>query len=192
MSEQKAAAERVIIARFADPDRASEAVEALIEHDYPMDMISMLGRPAAVGDDPLGIYYRTSGERMRGWGKLGAFWGGIWGLLAGAACLFVVPGLGFIAAAGPVVDALAGAAAGAAGGGGVMAGAGAVSHLATAMRNAGVPDQELDRLHTAIEHGEYVLMLRCRRNECERYSPAMKGAGADEVLEHPFGGWRHE
>ncbi|SCZ57111.1 hypothetical protein [Thiohalomonas denitrificans] len=190
MSEQEAA-ERVLIARFAEPDRASGAVEALIEHDYPMDMISMLGRPAAVGDDPLGIYYRTSGERMRGWGKLGAFWGGIWGLLAGAAGLFVVPGLGFIAAAGPVVDALAGAAAGAAGGGGAMAGAGAVSHLATAMRSAGVPEQELDRLHTAIENGEYVLMLRCRRAECERYRPVLEEACVDEVYEHPFGNWRH-
>ena len=186
MSE-KEADERVMIARFADPDHAGEAVEALIERDYPMDMISMLGRPAAVGDDPLGIYYRTSGERMRGWGKLGAFWGGIWGLLAGAAGLFVVPGLGFIAAAGPVVDALAGAAAGAAGGGGAMAGAGAVSHLITAMHRAGIPEEELQRLHKAIENGEYVLMLRCRSHECDQYRPVVKQAGADEILDHPFG-----
>ncbi len=189
MRETKAD-ERVMIARFAEPDRAREAVEALIERDYPMDMISVLGRPAAVGDDPLGIYYHTSGERIRGWGKLGAFWGGIWGLLAGAAGLFVVPGLGAVAAAGPVVDALAGAAAGAAGGGGVMAGAGALSHLTTAMHRSGVAEEELERLHTAIENGEYVLMLRCRHDECDRYRPLVTQAGADEVLDHPYGNWR--
>ncbi len=48
----------------------------------------------SAGDDPLGIYYTGVGDRMKGWGALGAFCGALWGLLAGAAGMFVIPGLG--------------------------------------------------------------------------------------------------
>ena len=50
---------------------------------------------------------------MKYWGKMGAFWGGVWGLLVGAA-FFVIPGVGPVLIAGPlvawVVSALEGAA----------------------------------------------------------------------------------
>jgi hypothetical protein len=36
------------------------------------------------------------------WGKSGAFWGGLWGMLSGSA-LFVIPGIGPLLAAGPLV-----------------------------------------------------------------------------------------
>jgi len=48
-------------------------------------------------------YYNT-GDRMRSWGKNGAFWGGIWGVLFGSA-FFVIPGIGPLVAAGPLVGA---------------------------------------------------------------------------------------
>ena len=43
-------------------------------------------------------YYNT-GDRMRSWGKNGAFWGGIRGVLFGSA-FFVIPGIGPLVAAG--------------------------------------------------------------------------------------------
>ena len=49
-------------------------------------------------------YYNT-GDRMRSWGKNGAFWGGIWGVLFGSA-FFVIPGIGPLVAAGPLVVAI--------------------------------------------------------------------------------------
>ena len=52
-------------------------------------------------------YYNT-GDRMKHWGKLGAFWGGIWGMLFGAA-FFAIPGLGPILVAGPLVAWIVGA-----------------------------------------------------------------------------------
>jgi hypothetical protein len=39
---------------------------------------------------------------MKYWGKLGAFWGGFWGLLFGSA-MFAIPGIGPILVAGPLV-----------------------------------------------------------------------------------------
>jgi hypothetical protein len=52
-------------------------------------------------------YYNT-GDRMKYWGKTGAFWGGFWGLLFGAA-FFALPGLGAVFVAGPVVAWIEGA-----------------------------------------------------------------------------------
>ena len=54
----------------------------------------------------MGLY--NTGDRMKHWGKLGAFWGGLWGMLFGAA-FFVIPGLGPVLAAGPVVAWIVGA-----------------------------------------------------------------------------------
>ncbi len=82
----------------------------MIDQNYQMDLISVLGRIHAVGDDPLGIYNLNVGERMKAWGEYGAFWGGLWGMLAGAAGFFIIPGVGPIAAAGYIVEALAGGA----------------------------------------------------------------------------------
>ena len=45
---------------------------------------------------------------MKYWGKLGAFWGGLLGLLLGAAFL-VIPGIGPVVAAGSVVAWIVGA-----------------------------------------------------------------------------------
>ena len=183
----RAARERVIVGVFDEPRKAKRAVETLIDRDYPMDMISLLGQAGGGGDDALGIYYRTRGERVRGWGELGAFWGGLWGLLASAAGLFVIPGIGPVAAAGPVVEALAGAAAGAIAGGGAMAGAATGTHLTAAMRRAGISEECLDRLHQAIEQGHYVLILRCYIAQCEEYRQALAHTFPDELMDFPFG-----
>jgi hypothetical protein len=45
---------------------------------------------------------------MKYWGKMGAFWSGLWGLLAGAAFL-IIPGVGPVVAAGPVTGWIIGA-----------------------------------------------------------------------------------
>jgi hypothetical protein len=43
--------------------------------------------------DPPRIYsIHTSGDKIKTWGKVGAFWGGIWGLLI-APAMFFIPGV---------------------------------------------------------------------------------------------------
>jgi len=46
-------------------------------------------------------YYNT-GDRMKYWGKVGAFWGGFWGPLVRSA-LFIIPGVRSNLSGGPVV-----------------------------------------------------------------------------------------
>ena len=71
-----------------------------------MNKLSIVGKGYHTDEHAVG-YYNT-GDRMKYWGKVGAFWGGFWGLLFGSA-FFIIPGLGPILAAGPVVAWIVGA-----------------------------------------------------------------------------------
>ncbi|MGC2456431.1 MAG: hypothetical protein WA435_00345 [Gallionellaceae bacterium] len=153
---------RVLVAVYPDEEKAKGVVKRLIDNNCQMDLISVLGRIHAVGDDTLGIYNLNVGERMKAWGKQGVFWGGVWGMLAGAAGFFIIPGFGAVAAAGYIVEAIVG---GAVVGAGAMAGAAALSQLAVAFHRSGIPEQTILALHKAIEEGKYVLMLRGAASE---------------------------
>lgn len=165
---------QMLIAEYARPTPAEKALSALNDKDFPLDQVSILGGGHASGDDPLGIYYAGIGERMKGWGTMGALWGGLLGLVSGAAGLFIVPGLGAVVAAGPVVEALGLAAAGAAVGGGAMAGAAAVSHIATALRRMGVPDALLEDLEQAVRDGRTLLLIHVGSREAAQWREVLE------------------
>lgn len=170
---------------FSDQAAATRLVEKLIEQDFPMDRISVLHKSGGEGDDMLGLAFTDTGERVRVWGEHGAAWGALWGLLAGAAGLFVLPGVGPLLAAGPVVEALGGAIAGAAVAGGTMAGAALLSELASALHRLGIPDQDIDTLHQAIMDGQIAVILHCSPGEAEQCHSRLAWAGADPVIELP-------
>ena len=170
---------------FENKEMARKLVERLIRDDFPMDQISLLGKGGGSGDDILGVTYHSTGERMKVWGEHGAFWGALWGLLAGAAGLFVIPGIGPLLAAGPIVEALAGALAGAVVTGGTMAGAAAVAQLASALHRIGIPEDRLEEIQSAIDAGKYVVILHLKPDSSERYDATLRWAGADPVYQLP-------
>jgi len=175
-SEQQDSRRVALVAFYADADAAHRRLSLLMSRDAPMDRVSILGRLDASGDDPLGLYYPGPGERMRGWGRLGAVWGGIFGLLAGASGMFLLPGVGPVVAAGPLVASLTAGAAGAGAGGVLMAGAGAGAHLATAIHRLGIPADCLDDMHQRLAGGETLLMLLLDRDEAPRWRPLLEDA----------------
>ena len=71
-------------------------------------------------------------------------------------------------------------------GGGVMAGAAALSHLAVAMRRVGIPEDQLEAIHAAIEAGQYVVMLRVDADEVSQWRKLLESRGADPLLVFPF------
>jgi len=70
------------------------------------DDFSIIGKDYHTEEKVVGYY--STGDRMKTWGGLGAFWGGIWGLLFGAG-FFLIPGIGPVLVAGPFLAALLGA-----------------------------------------------------------------------------------
>lgn len=128
---------------------AEEAIRALGKSGFDVKMLSLIGKGYHSEEHPIGFY--TAGDRIKTWGGLGAFWGGIWGLLL-APAVFVLPGLGLVAMAGPIVAALVGALEGAV----VMGG---VSGLVAAMTQLGVPKDQVVKYETAVKADKYVLLV---------------------------------
>ncbi len=182
---------RAVLALFPEQEQAREVVDRLVARDLPMDRVSLLGPANASGDDPLGVYYSNVGERMKGWGAHGAFWGGLWGLLSGAAGMFLIPGVGPVLAAGPLVEALVGAGAGAGLVGGALAVGAAADQLFVAMHRIGVPEESIHYLVDKIRQGHFLVMLIVPESERDHWLETTRKAGSPEkVLDFPYVGLR--
>jgi hypothetical protein len=84
------------VAVYRTHTEVDQAVKELQSGGMDMRRLSIVGKGYHTDEHAVG-YYNT-GDRMKYWGKVGAFWG----LLFGSA-FFMIPGLGPILAAGPVV-----------------------------------------------------------------------------------------
>src|SRR5271154_5539347 len=89
-----------VVAIYPSHPAAEAAVKELQQSGFDMKKLSIVGRDYHTDENVVG-YYNT-GERVKYWGKLGAFWGGFWGLLFGSA-FFIIPGVGPLLMAGPIV-----------------------------------------------------------------------------------------
>jgi hypothetical protein len=193
-NHHEAVGQIILTAVYDDEAKAQRTIEELRDRGVALDMLSVLGRVHPSGDDVLGIYYSGMGDRIGAWARQGAVWGALWGLLAGAAAMFVMPGLGPIFAAGPIVESIiaalgggvAGAALGGSLGGATMAGAAAMTHLATTMHRMGIPQEQLDHLHQAIVDGHFVLLLREAADQTQPWLDIMGRNAAGEVSVLPY------
>jgi hypothetical protein len=176
----------LVVSIYARDELAYQVVERLIQDDFPMDKISVLRRAGGEGDDLLGVSFHDSRERITTWGKHGLFWGGLWGLLASAAGVFVFPGIGPLLMAGPIIELLGATLAGAAITGTAMAGAAVITELSSALHSAGVPEQDIEALHDAVMQGKTLVILHClvsQEQECSHY---LHETGAEQELIIPI------
>ncbi len=91
------------VAVFKSHSEAEEAVKALEHSGFDMKKLSIVGRDYHTEQDVIGCY--NAGDRVAYWGKTGALWGGFWGLMFGSA-FFLVPGVGPLVVAGPLVASI--------------------------------------------------------------------------------------
>ena len=115
-----------VVATYDTHTSAEDAVKELQKAGFDMKQLSIVGRDYHTDEHVVGYY--NAGDRMKHWGKFGAFWGGIWGLLFGSA-FFWIPGIGPLLVAGPLVALILGGLEGAAVVGGLSAlGAAHIQH----------------------------------------------------------------
>jgi hypothetical protein len=176
----------LLVGIFDNEREATNAVEKLLEEDFPADRISLLQKASGHGDDMLGLSYSNAEQRVKVWSKQGMVWGALWGLLTGVSGLFILPGMGALVVAGPIVEALGGAVAGATLGGGAMAGAAILTELASALHELGIPKEELALIHQRIEQGHYLVILHGTEDEAKQYRIYLKWAGAEPVMNLPI------
>jgi hypothetical protein len=136
------------VAVFATHGEAEHALRELERGGIDMKTLSIVGKGYHTDEHAVG-YYNT-GDRMKYWGKIGAFWGGFWGLLFGSA-LFVIPGLGPILAAGPIVGWIVAALESAIVVGGISA-------LGAGLYGLGIPKDSIIQYETAIKSDRFLLI----------------------------------
>ena len=138
-----------VVAIYDTHEQAEHAVKELQQAGVDMKSLSIAARDTHTDEHVVG-YYNT-GDRMKYWGKMGAFWGGFWGLLFGSA-LFAIPGIGPILVAGPLVAWIVAGLEGAAVVGGVSAvGAGLVS--------IGIPKDSVLKYDVALKTDKFLLVV---------------------------------
>jgi len=138
--------------------QAEHAVEALQANGYDMKQLSIVGQESHTEEKVLG-YYNT-GDRMLKWGGNGAFWGSMWGMLMGSAFI-LIPGVGPLLLAGPLVGMLIGALEGA-----VLVGG--VSALGAALASIGIPENSVLDYETEIKSGKFLLVAHGTNTEVAR------------------------
>jgi uncharacterized membrane protein len=138
-----------VVAIYDTHDQAEHAIKELQEAGVDMKSLSIAAKNTHTDEHVVGYY--NAGDRMKYWGKVGAFWGGFWGLLFGSAA-FAIPGLGPILVAGPLVAWIIAGLEGAAVVGGVSAiGAGLVS--------IGIPKDSVVKYEVALKTDKFVLLV---------------------------------
>jgi len=163
-----------VVAVFETHEAAEQAVRELDKAGVDMRKLSIVGQGYEKEEKVLGYY--TTGDRMKLWGKRGAFWGGIWGWLFGAA-FFMIPGVGQIAVAGPLVGGLLGALRGAVIVGGMSALGGALSGL-------GIPKDSVIRYEAAIQADQFVVIAQGTEIEIARARSILAGTSPTTLDEH--------
>ena len=123
-----------------------------------MHKLSIVGKGYHTDEQVVGYY--NAGDRMKYWGKTGAFWGGFWGLLFGSA-FFAIPGIGPVLMAGPVVAWIVGALEGAAVVGGLSA-------IGAGLYGMGIPKDSIVQYETALKTDKFLLMVHGTAAEVER------------------------
>jgi uncharacterized membrane protein len=146
-----------VVAVFATHEQAESAIRELQKDGFDMKKLSIVGKDYHTEEHVVGYY--TTCDRMSYWGKMGAFWGGFWGLLFGSA-FFWIPGIGPLLAAGPVVAWIVAALEGAVVVGGISA-------LGAGLYSIGIPKHSIVQYETEVKNGKLLLVVHGTPDEVD-------------------------
>ncbi|WP_034298467.1 general stress protein [Herbaspirillum sp. RV1423] len=137
------------IATYALHTEAENAVKELQLAGFDMKKISIIGRDYRLEEHVVG--FLNAGDRARIFGKFGAFWGGLVGILFGSALLFI-PVVGHVVVLGPLAAMLFSGLEGA-----VLVGGS--SALVGALTAIGIPKNSVLRYETALKADQFMLVV---------------------------------
>jgi hypothetical protein len=163
-----------VVAIYKTHAQAELAVKDLQEAGVEMKSLSIAAKDTHTEEQVIGYY--NAGDRMKYWGKMGAFWGGFWGLLFGSAA-FMIPGIGPLLVAGPLVGWIVAGLEGAVVVGGVSAaGAGLFS--------LGIPKDSVIKYDMALKSDAYLLLFHGGRDAARQVEELLAKSGHDSLDAH--------
>lgn len=160
-----------VVAVFSKHSAAENAIKELKNGGFDIKKLAVVGRDYQTEEDVVGFY--NTGDRMKYWGKMGAFWGGLWSLLFGAAFL-MIPGVGPVVAAGSIVASIVSALEGAVVVGGLSA-------LGAGLYSLGIPKDSVVTYETSIKAGKFILVAHGTAEEVARARDMLKASDAEQI-----------
>lgn len=139
----------IVVAVYSAHAAAEDAVKQLRKSGYDIRKLSIVVKDYHIEERVVGFY--NAGDRMKHWGKYGILWGGILGLLVGAA-LFVIPGI----VPGLIADPLAVWIRGALGGAVTIGG---LSAMVAGAYSMSLPKDSVLKYELAIEADDEFLLV---------------------------------
>jgi len=167
-----------VVAIYKSHTGAEAAIKELHQSGFDMKKLSIIGRDYHTDENVVGYY--NACDRMKYWGKSGAFWGGLWGMLFGSA-FFWVPGIGPLLLAGPIIGWMVGALEGAVVVGGLSA-------LGAGLYSIGIPKDSIVQYEVAIKSGKYVVLAHGTSEEVTRARQIIASTHPEAFERHSLSG----
>jgi hypothetical protein len=170
-------ADQSVVAVYDSMILAEAGVRALNDGGYPINQVSIVAQNLQSEKEVHGFV--TTGDVAKTGAGIGAWVGGLFGVLAGAAVIFV-PGFGPLVAAGTLATALLGGIEGAlvgAAGGGILG----------ALAGWGIEEQQILKYEELLKGGKYVLIAHGSADDVAKAKSLLDGTGATELTTHAAG-----
>ncbi len=164
-----------VVAVYDNHEEAEKAVHEIQKSGFDMKQLSIVGKDFQSEEDVVGYY--NNGDRMMAWGKRGAFWGGLWGMLFGSA-FFLIPGVGPLLVAGPIVGWIIGALEGAVVVGGLSA-------LGAGLYGMGIPKDSIVEYETQIKAGKFVVIAHGHPHNVSKIEGTLSNTVHHGIEGHP-------
>jgi hypothetical protein len=160
-----------VSAVYDSHDHAEDAVKKLTDANIPIKGISIIGRGFHTEEKAIGFY--NMGDRMKIWGANGAFWGSMWGLLAGG-LFMTVPIIGPVVIVGAFAAMVIGAVEG-------VVVVGGVSALAAALASIGIPKNTILQYEDVIKADGFVVLVQGTISDVERAREILQTSNAKNI-----------
>jgi hypothetical protein len=166
--------ENSVVAVYPLHSDAENAINLLKKSDFNIKKLAIVSQGYHTEDQVVGYY--TTGDRIKHWGKNGAFWGGLWGMLLGSA-FFLIPGVGPVMVAGSAVAWIVGALESAAVVGGLSA-------LGAGLYSIGVPKDSALKYESSVKAGKFLLIAHGTPIEADLARRILADTTAEEINVH--------
>jgi hypothetical protein len=163
-----------VVAIYTTHPDAEEGIKELQKSGFDMKKLSIVGKDYHTDEHVVGYY--NMGDRVAHWGKSGAFWGWIWGLVFGSA-FFFIPGVGPVMVGGPILSWLIGALETSA----VVAG---FSVLGAALVSVGIPKDSVLKYETALKANKFIVVAHGTPDEVQKAKAIIDNSKAESSTVH--------
>ena len=166
--------QNAVVAVFTRHQDAEEAVRKLAGGGFDMTHYSIVGQGFHSEEKVVGFY--NIGDRIKFWGKNGAFWGGLWSLFFGGIFL-TIPMVGPVMVLGHLAAMVVAAVEGALLFGGLSA-------LGAALFSIGIPKDSVIAYEQAVKTDGFLVVAHGSADEMARSKAILEGSNPARVDLH--------